>query len=81
MLIVGGAGIWSWKASITRTASGDGILIGAGGLISINTPGGGQVMDWRVKPGDIVRPDQVIAQIGNPINFTDLRLPPSGTSG
>ena len=74
LLIFTAVGAWSWTGSITRTASGDGILIGSAGVVSVNTPGGGQVLDVSVKPGDLVRANQVIARIGNPLLAEQVRL-------
>jgi len=74
LLIFTAVGAWSWTGSITRTASGEGILIGSAGVVSVNTPGGGQVLDVSVKPGDLVRANQVIARIGNPLLAEQVRL-------
>jgi len=74
LLIFTAVGAWSWTGSITRTASGEGILIGSAGVVSVNTPGGGRVMELSVKPGDLVRPNQVIARIGNPLLAEQVHL-------
>jgi len=74
LLLFAAVGAWAWTGSITRTASGDGILAGSAGVISVNTPGGGRVLEFTIKPGDVVRANQVIARIGNPLLAEQLKL-------
>jgi HlyD family secretion protein len=74
LLLFGATAAWSWKGTVTHTGAGQGILIGAGGLVSINAPGSGQVVAVAVKPGDQVRGGQLIARIGNPVLAEQVRL-------
>src|SRR5215813_12396511 len=66
--------IWSWAGSVTRTATGQGMLIAAGGIVSIDAPGAGRVVSLAVKAGDTVRANQVVARIGNPLLAEQVRV-------
>jgi HlyD family secretion protein len=74
LLLLGGTAIWSWTGTITRIATGQGILLGAGGVVSVDAPGSGRVVSVAVKPGDVVRTGQLIASIGNPVLAEQVRL-------
>jgi HlyD family secretion protein len=74
LLLLGGTAIWSWTGTITRIATGQGILLGAGGVVSVDAPGSGHVVSVAVKPGDVVRTGQLIASIGNPVLAEQVRL-------
>src|SRR5262245_59844798 len=74
LLLFSATAAWSWKGTITQTATGQGIVLGAGGVVSVNTPGGGQVVTVAVKPGDQDRAGQMIASISNPLLAEQIRL-------
>jgi HlyD family secretion protein len=74
LLLFSATAAWSWKGTVTQTVTGQGILLGAGGVVSVNTPGGGQVVAVTVKPGDQVRAGQLIASISNPLLAEQIRL-------
>ena len=74
LLLFSATAAWSWKGTVTQTVTGQGILLGAGGVVSVNTPGGGQVVAVTVKPGDQVRAGQLIASINNPLLAEQIRL-------
>jgi len=73
-LAVGMVGAWAWAGSVTRTATAEGILVGSGGIVSVNAPGNGQITSLDEKPGDTVRANQVIARIGNPLLAEQVRV-------
>src|SRR5262249_12586788 len=74
LLAFGMVGAWAWAGSVTRTATAEGILVGSGGIVSVNAPGNGQITSLDVKPGDTVRANQVIARIGNPLLAEQVRV-------
>jgi HlyD family secretion protein len=74
LVLLGATAAWSWNGAVTQTAAGQGILVGAAGLVSVNAPGGGQIVTVSVKPGDQVRAGQSIASIGNPVLAEQVRL-------
>lgn len=74
LVLFGATAAWSWKGTVTQTATGQGILVGAAGLVSVNAPGGGQVVTVAVKPGDQVHAGQLIATVGNPVLAEQVRL-------
>jgi len=74
LLMFGATAAWSWKGAVTKTATGRGILVGSGGLVSVNAVSSGQVVEVMVKPGESVRAHQVIARIGNPLLTEQVRL-------
>jgi len=74
LLLFSATAAWSWKGTVNQTVAGQGILLGAGRVVSVNTKGGGQVVTVTVKPGDLVRGGQLIASISNPLLAEQIRL-------
>ena len=74
LMLFGAALAWSWKGAVTQTATGQGILVGAGGVVSVNTPNSGQVTAVAVRGGDQVRAGQLVASISNPMLGEQIRL-------
>ena len=64
---------WGYTGSIPTTATGEGVIVRSGGVLNVVAPGSGAVVDVRVKPGDKVRPKQVIATIAQPELMEKLR--------
>ena len=64
---------WGYTGSIPTTATGEGVIVRRGGVLNIVARGGGAVIDVRVKPGDKVQPEQVIATIAQPELMEKLR--------
>lgn len=73
-LLTFGAGLWSWFGTVNTTADGGAVLVRAGGLLSVNAPGSGQITEFTIKPRDKVRANQVIARISNPLLAEQVRL-------
>ena len=73
-LLIASAGAWGWFGSITRTADGRAVLIRSGGVVSVNAPGAGQIVEFKIRPGDPIRAKQVIARISNPVLAGQVRL-------
>jgi HlyD family secretion protein len=58
---------WGYKGSITTTASGQGVIVRTGGVLNVVSRGGGLIMDLKVKSGQKIKADQVIATIAQPV--------------
>jgi len=58
---------WGYKGSITTTASGQGVIVRTGGVLNVVSRGGGLVVDLKVKSGQRIKADQVIATIAQPV--------------
>jgi HlyD family secretion protein len=74
LLLMGSAGAWGWFGSITRTAEGRALLVRSGGVVSVDAPGPGQVVEFNVKAGDPIRIHQIIARLSNPVLTEQVRL-------
>jgi HlyD family secretion protein len=74
LLMFGATAAWFWIGTVNQTATGQGILLGAGGVVSVSTPSGGQVIEVAVKPGDQVHAGQLIASMANPLLSEQTRL-------
>jgi HlyD family secretion protein len=64
--LLGVAVLWGYQGSIPTKASGQGVILRSGGLLSIVSPGTGMVRSLNVKVGDKVRERQVIAVVAQP---------------
>jgi HlyD family secretion protein len=58
---------WGYKGSITTTASGQGVIVRTGGVLNVVSRGGGLVVDLKVKSGQRIKANQVIATIAQPV--------------
>lgn len=56
--------LWSVFGSIPIRVDGKGILITGGALIDVEAGNGGRISEIMVKPGDVLRPGDVIATVG-----------------
>jgi HlyD family secretion protein len=59
--------IWGFLGSISTTAAGQGVIIRRGGVLNVVSRGGGLVLDLKVKVGDRIKANQVIATIAQPV--------------
>ncbi|HEX3685824.1 MAG TPA: NHLP bacteriocin system secretion protein [Bryobacteraceae bacterium] len=64
---------WGYAGSIPTTATGEGVIVRRGGVLNIVARGAGVILDIRAKPGDKIRPDEVIATIAQPELMEKLR--------
>ncbi|MEH2165188.1 MAG: NHLP bacteriocin system secretion protein [Nostoc sp.] len=62
-LVVAVAGIWSVVGRIPLSVTGFGVLIRPRNVVQFQALGGGQLLTLNIKPGDVVRQDQVLATI------------------
>lgn len=63
---------WGFLGSIPTKIIGHGILLHNGGVSSIQHHASGQVIDVRVKPGDMVKKGDVIARIEMPEQVAEI---------
>lgn len=66
MLILGTATLWGFKGRMATKAEGRGVVVRAGNLRIVSSQAQGQIEKVLVKAGDKVKPDQLIAVIGQP---------------
>jgi HlyD family secretion protein len=66
-LLLAGTVLWGCVGSIDTTATGQGVIVRRGGVLNVVTRGGGLVMALKVKVGDRIEANQVIATIGQPV--------------
>jgi|HubBroStandDraft_6_1064221.scaffolds.fasta_scaffold01877_1 HlyD family secretion protein len=59
--------IWGNIGSIPTTASGRGVIVRRGGVLNVVTQGSGLVVKLNVKVGDVVKANQVVATIAQPV--------------
>ncbi|GAA6619528.1 NHLP bacteriocin system secretion protein [Scytonema sp. NUACC26] len=55
------AGTWSVVGRIPLTVTGSGVLIRPRHVVQIQSLGGGQLLTLNIKPGDVVRQNQILA--------------------
>ena len=65
--------VWSIYGNIPTTASGGGILIKKGGVVSVNAPVSGQIANLFVSEGDRVTKGQVIGKMAQPKLEDEIR--------
>lgn len=67
LLLLGTVGVWAFTGTLPAKAEGRGVLVRAGGLLTVVTLRGGLVLSIDVKPGDTVQPNQVVARVAQPL--------------
>src|SRR5438067_1968095 len=65
LLIVGGL-IWASVVIVPVTVKGEGILLNPGGVLDVTSGSQGRVRKFVVQVGDLVRVDQVVAEVDQP---------------
>lgn len=66
VLLLGGAVVWSFVSRLPVKAEGRGVVMRAGSLRTVGALSSGQLLDVRVKVGDVVRSGQLVAMFGQP---------------
>lgn len=66
------AGVWSLTGSIPTKSIGEGTIIRPGGVYNISSSGTGLVKDFKVRVGDHVSVNQVVAEIDQPLSNDDI---------
>jgi HlyD family secretion protein len=65
--------VWGLTGSISTTAAGQGVIVRKGGVLNVVSRGGGLVVDLKVKVGDRIKADQVVARIAQPLLAERIR--------
>ncbi len=65
-LLLGTTSVWAWQGRIATTVDGKGIVVRRGGVYNISSHGAGIIVDFKVRAGDSIRENQVVAQIEQP---------------
>jgi HlyD family secretion protein len=65
-LLLGTGVVWGFKGSIPTKVTGQGVVIRHGGVVNIVSPGSGLILELRVKSGDRIARNQVIAKLSQP---------------
>jgi HlyD family secretion protein len=65
--------VWGFTGSISTTAAGQGVVVRKGGVLNVVSRGGGLVMDLKVKVGDRIKANQVVATIAQPLLVERIR--------
>jgi HlyD family secretion protein len=71
--IVGGL-VWSAYFTVPVAVSGQGIFLSSGGVADVVANANGQIHDLTAAPGDIVKPDTVVAHLAQPDVALDLSV-------
>jgi HlyD family secretion protein len=71
-LLIGGGLIWAALVIVPVTVKGDGILLSPGGVLDVTTGSAGRVRQFVAQIGDVVRVDQVVAEVDQPQIRQDL---------
>ncbi len=65
-MLLGTALVWSIFGRIPETATGAGVLINPGKVRGLQSPYGGQIVELRVRSGQIIKPGDVLAIVNQP---------------
>jgi len=65
--LLGAAVVWAFTGSLATKVTAEGVIIRRGGVVNVVASGSGLVVSLNVKTGDVVRANQVIAQIAQPV--------------
>jgi len=65
-LLLGTTSVWAWQGRIATTVDGKGIVVRRGGVYNVSSHGTGIVVDFKVRAGDSIRENQVVARIEQP---------------
>lgn len=65
--------VWGFTGSISTTAAGQGVMVRKGGVLNVVSRAGGLVVDLKVKVGDRVKANQVVATIAQPLLAERIR--------
>ena len=66
LLLLGLAVAWGFEGVVSTTSFGQGVIVRSGGVLNVVSAGSGVVTEMRVKVGDRIHRNQVIAQVAQP---------------
>ncbi|WP_451976556.1 NHLP bacteriocin system secretion protein [Azospirillum endophyticum] len=62
-LLVVGVAVWASLTDVPIKVTGQGILVSPGGVIDVVSESNGRINDIRFKPGDVIRPGDIVALV------------------
>ena len=74
LFLLGTAVIWGFTGSLATKVTAEGVIIRRGGVVNVVASGSGLVVQLNVKTGDIVKANQVIAQIAQPALLERIKI-------
>jgi HlyD family secretion protein len=72
--LLGAAIVWGFTGSLATKVAAEGVIIRGGGIVNVVASGSGLVVKLNVKTGDMVRANQVIAQIAQPVLMERIKV-------
>jgi HlyD family secretion protein len=66
--------VWGVTGSVATKAGGQGVIVRTGSVLTIVTPGSGQVATLHVGVGDRIKAHQVVAQVAQPALLEKIRV-------
>lgn len=74
VILFAAVGTWACEGALPNKASGQGVIVRTGGVLSVATVNGGMIVFLNVKLGDKVKANQVIARVAQPTLLEQIRL-------
>jgi len=71
--VLGVTCIWGFTGSIPSTAVGQGLIIRRGGVFNVVAQSNGVIMQMQLKPGDRIKPNQIVATVAQPVLVEKVR--------
>jgi HlyD family secretion protein len=66
-LLLATAVVWAFEGSVATKASGQGVIVRAGGVLNVVSRGSGLILSVDVKVGDEIQANQIVARIAEPV--------------
>jgi HlyD family secretion protein len=66
LLLLGLAVAWGFEGVVSTTSFGQGVIVRSGGVLNVVSAGSGVVTEMRVKVGDRIHRNQLVAQVAQP---------------
>jgi HlyD family secretion protein len=66
--------VWGYTGKIPTIVSGQGVIVRTGTVLNVVTLGSGMVTEISVKPGDLVRANELVARVSQPEMLEKIRL-------
>ncbi|MBC8165430.1 MAG: NHLP bacteriocin system secretion protein [Bryobacteraceae bacterium] len=65
--------VWGFTGSIRSTTAGEGLIIRRGGIFNVVAQSAGVIVEMNLKPGERIKPNQIVAAIAQPVLAEKLR--------
>jgi HlyD family secretion protein len=66
--------LWGIEGKVATKIQGQGVIVRSGTVLNVVTVGSGLVTDLYVNPGDLVKPNQLVAKLAEPRELEQIRL-------